>query len=96
MKKTNLTWAVYAFVLCSLLSVSACKKDRVINETKMEELDLSKEIRFLSITLGAPLDQVVYDKEKKEFIVYGWYKESLHDLQTRYDLANEYKANYEK
>ncbi|ARS39737.1 hypothetical protein CA265_08785 [Sphingobacteriaceae bacterium GW460-11-11-14-LB5] len=83
------------------IAFAGCKKDEtkiepVIQTTKLSENEFSKLLQYLSVTTGAPKDQIVFDEKKQEFVVYGWFHKSLADAQSEHESANEYKANYEK
>ncbi|WP_293306278.1 hypothetical protein [Pedobacter sp. UBA5917] len=85
----------------SVCSLTGCKKDEtrlepVTKTTKVSEIELSKLLQFVSITTTAPKDQIVYNEQNEEFVVYGWYHKSLADVRSEYSSANEYKATYEK
>ena len=72
-----------------------CKKNQEIKPEVNLTQDYQKEKRFLSISLSTPLEEVIYDYKNEQFIVYGWYKLTLKEVQNMYANANEYKLKYE-
>ena len=100
----NIKINVLKIVIVTFLLAAAligCKKDEVVPETviqpeKISEIEFSKLTQFISVTTGAPKSEIIYNEKSKEYIVYGWFHKSLADTQSEYDMANEYKATYEK
>ncbi|MCX2495836.1 hypothetical protein OQX63_20245 [Pedobacter sp. PF22-3] len=92
---------IYILLLGSIsaMSFQGCKKDIRTDEisTKVArntpDLNLTK---FLVITLVTTEDKVIYVEKDKEFIINGWFHKSLESVKAEYDMANEYKARYEK
>lgn len=77
----------------------SCKKKEVSQsapEIKTEKSDNNKLIKFLSISLNAPIEQITYNEKEKEFVVYGKNHLSLKTVKETYNNANEYKLNYEQ
>ena len=103
MKNLNLIALKIAIVAVLLPAVmlTSCKKDEVppvpeIQTEKLSEDEFSRLLKFISITTTAPKEEIVYDAKTQEFIVYGWFRKSLKDARSQYEMANEYKATYEK
>ncbi|WP_316843545.1 hypothetical protein [Pedobacter psychrodurus] len=83
------------------MAFTGCKKDEtkiepVIQTTKISEAEFLKLLQYISITTGAPKEEIVFDEKKQEFVVYKWFHKSLADAQLEHDKANEYIATYEK
>jgi len=98
--KINVLKIVIVTVLLPAVLIS-CKKDEVVLEPviqpeKISEIEFSKLTQFISVTTGAPKSEIIYNEKSKEYIVYGWFHKSLADTQSEYEMANEYKATYEK
>jgi hypothetical protein len=98
--KINVLKIVIVTVLLPAVLIG-CKKDEVVIEPiikteKISEMEFSKLTQFISVTTGAPKSEIFYSEKGKEYIVYGWFHKSLADAQSEYDMANEYKATYEK
>ena len=82
------------------MAFAGCKKDEtkiepISQTTKISEAEFTKLLKYVSITTGAPNDQIVFDEKKQEFVVYGWFHKSLADAQLEHDRSNEYIATYE-
>ncbi|MGN8054689.1 hypothetical protein ACTJKN_00365 [Pedobacter sp. 22163] len=87
-------------VLLISMAFAGCKKDEtkiepVSQTTKISEAEFTKLLKYVSITTGAPNDQIVFDEKKQEFVVYGWFHKSLADALLEHDRSNEYIATYE-
>lgn len=96
MKNNKLTFLKIAIVaVLGFATVLGCKKDQQIEPEVKVVQDYQKERRFLSITSSAPLEEVVYDSKNEQFVIYGWLKMNLKDVQELYANANEYKLRYE-
>ncbi|WP_316850901.1 hypothetical protein [Pedobacter agri] len=103
MKNLNLSALKIAIVAVLLPAtfMMSCKKDESVvlpvSETgKIAEIEFSKLFNFIAISTGAPKEEVIYDKKNEEFVVYGWFHKSLKDAKSEYEMADEYKATYEK
>ena len=88
----------FLFIIASsiLVSFESCNKeaDKEVSQEKIENVD--KMVKFLSITLGVPQDQVKFDVQAKQFFVPNTvFKADLEEIQNRYADANEYKLNHE-
>lgn len=96
MKNKKLTFLKIAVIAAlGIATIMGCeKKEEIKTEIKVNQ-EYQMERRFLSISLSAPLEAVIYDKENEQFVVYGWYKLSLKEVHELYANANEYKLKYE-
>ncbi|WP_041537167.1 hypothetical protein [Pseudopedobacter saltans] len=98
MKKKKLIFlkiSMLAILVSSLLT--GCKKNETevaIGPINVQE-DYKNEKRYLSISTSIPIDKVVYDSQNEQFILDGWYKISLNEVQEIYARSNEYKLKYE-
>ncbi len=95
-KKQNYLFRIAVIAVLLITTSVGCKKDVEVKPGLQTEMsDNSNLIKFLSISLNVPIDQVVFLKDEKEFVIYGKNRLSLDLIKKTYENANEYKAKYE-
>lgn len=81
-------------------ALQGCKKNQKTDNqpiTIEKKSEINEIITFIATTTEMPKEKISFDKDKKEFYISGTnFKESLEDMQKRYNNANEYKFKNSK
>jgi hypothetical protein len=77
------------------VTLQGCKKNLKAENQPIaieKKSEINEIIAFIATTTEMPQEKIFFDKDKKEFYISGTnFKESLEDMQKRYNNANEYK-----
>ena len=95
----KLTKRIVLIAFLASMALTSCEKKSEIPTEEASALDaekikLKKMERFISIMWQVPLNEVLFNEEKKEFL-FGEVKMSKDRIEELYNISNEYHLKYE-
>ena len=89
-------------ILISFVALTSCKKNEAIEPIVTDTINgveaVSNEslIKFLSISLSVPKEEIIFDADNQEFVLWGKLRLKRSETEEHYKNANVYQAIYGK